>query len=59
MSEKMASAIQTIKCIRDEISLRARILLFNALVLITLHYRCMHLNGGTEEILDKLEKQIK
>ena len=42
--QKMATAIQTIKCIREEIPLRTRILLLNTLVLSHLHYPCMLLN---------------
>ena len=55
----MASAFQTIKCIRDEIPLRTRILSLNTIVLSHLHYPCMLLNGCTEENLDKLGKQTK
>ena len=59
MLQKMATAIETIECIRDEFPLRTRILLLNALVLNHFHYRCMLLNGCTKKNLDKLEKQIK
>ena len=57
--QKMATAIQTIKCIRDEITLRTRILLLNTLVLSHLLYPCMLLNGCTQDKIEKLEKQIK
>ena len=57
--QKMATAIQTIKCIRDDIPLRTRILLLNTLVLSHLHYPCMLLNGCTQDNIEKLEKQIK
>ena len=57
--QKMATAIQTIKCIRDKIPLRTRILLLNTLVLSHLHYPCMLLNGCTQDNIEKLEKQIK
>ena len=53
----MASAIETIKCIKDEIPLRTRILLLNTRVLSHLLYPCMLLNGCTEENLDKLENK--
>ena len=52
---KRASAIQTIKCIRDEITLQTRILLLNTFLLGHLHYPCMLWNGCTEENLDKME----
>ena len=55
----MPSAIQTIKCIRDEIPLRTRILSLNTVVLSHLHYPCMLLTGCTEEKLEKLGKQTK
>ena len=55
----MASAIQTIKCIRDEILLRTRIFLLNTIVSSHSHYPCMFLKSCTDENLDKLEKQLK
>ena len=57
--QKTATLIQTIKCIRDKIPLRTRILLLNTLVLSHLHYPCMLLNGCTQDNIEKLEKQIK
>ena len=53
----MASAIQTIKCIRDEIPQQTKIFLLNTLVLGHLIYPCMLLNCCTEENLDKLESK--
>ena len=57
--QKMASAIQTTKGIRDENPLRTRILLLNTLVLNNLLHPGMLLNSCTEEILEKLKKQLK
>ena len=57
MLQKMASAIQTTKGIRDEIPLRTRILSLSTLVLNHLLHPGMLLNSCTEEFLDKLKKQ--
>ena len=57
--KNMAIAIQTIKNIRNQLPHSVRVLLIKTLVLSHLHYTCLLLNGCSNQLLNKLEKQIK